>query len=370
MNEVIIASANDDNIESIRTWCHKNGLKLRVVDSIQKALKVIFDSAQARMVVLDIPKETQIMHDRLISFFNKTEIPCLILTQNYKLVTQFQKKGSNFYINYVLYNHGGDFDKENIEKTYNKSATTNKLEERLKKFKSKKVNNLLETAIAFLAFEPLTKSLLIKFYSGLTFRELFVGITNLEPSYGVFEYFFLFPIGALALKSKKVWGLGIFILLGIFHVLRVLVLDHAILPIESSGILALSMGLVIFGILIICYTVLPEARKDILNRSGSILREHERYSYSKRCSIRLKSGEMIERCQFMNLSIGGALVISPEPMYEGERVRIFFDESLSIDGDIKRLIEINGQVSLGVQFEFTSADEKKTLSRILEDINS
>lgn len=366
-NQIILVSENPDHIQTIKNWSDQKEAELIQVGNIHEGFKIIFEQ-KVKMIIIDVKKDLKISIDRLLTFFNKMELPCVILTQDYSLYVKFNNTPSNIYVRSVLYQGSDKLPVRVFEDYYNKANTSQKIQTRVKQVNSKQKSAAIIALAILMLIEPILKILYFKITTDFAWADIFSNIMAVRPLYSLFEFWFLFPIGGLALLGRNLWSFASFVILVIIYIFRHLFYESYTWPYASDSPHFSSIALVIFSILVIIYFLMPEGRKDLLNRSGSFLRKHPRHAFTQKCHIELESGENIQNCNFIDLSMGGGLLKTPTPLFVGDKIKIFVKEDFILYAFVVRHANFNNIISNGLEFEFTSLGNKQALKNLISTL--
>ena len=367
-NQIVLVSDNQAHLKTIKNWADQKQAQLLHVNNIHEGFKIIFEQ-KIRMVIIDVKNELQITFDRLMTFFNKMELPCVILTQDYSLYVKFNNLPSNIYIRSILYQGEDKLPVKVFEDYYNKANTGHKLQTRIKQANSKKKSPLIIALSLLMILEPILKLLYFKLTTDFAWADIFSNIIQV-PIYNQFEFWLLFPIGGFALLGRSLWTFFFFSILVGIYIVRHLAYESFTWPYASDTPHFSSIALIVFGIIVVIYFVLPEGRKDLLNRSGSFLRKHPRYRFTKHCHIELESGELVENCQFHDISMGGALLSTPTPLFVGDKIKINIKDDFPLFAHVVRHANFNNIVSNGLEFEFISLSNRQKMKQLISQIEA
>jgi len=192
----------------------------------------------------------------------------------------------------------------------------------------------------------------------------------------IFDFWFLFPLGGIALFQMKKWSLPIFITVQLYSIITHLAYEKYTWPYLSEKPLVYSIMLLIINILLIAYIMLPDLRRIFFDKRTRWWETSTRYFINIPCKMTLISSGESFACQLINISITGMFIESSINLSEKTPLFVKFeylDTNYSMNGQLIHIHSINFKRGLGIKFLYknTDSDSKgkiKALIRKLKQI--
>ncbi|ATH08012.1 hypothetical protein BIY24_08620 [Halobacteriovorax marinus] len=220
--------------------------------------------------------------------------------------------------------------------------------------------------------EPLLKLAYFKATTHFPIMSIIENITHLNAPRAVFEFWFLFPIGGLALLGVKKWSYPIFVSVQLYSIYRHLNYEPFTWPYATSTPQWPSLVLLACNIAIIIYFLLPEIRKPFFNKEDRWWEHRERYTIRIPCSYTLSSGNTLKDAEILNISHSGAFVTLPESENICQEKLIinitFLNDNICLGAKVISAHEFDSEKGFGIAFEYENIWEKLYMTKIMKMI--
>ncbi len=221
--------------------------------------------------------------------------------------------------------------------------------------------------------EPLIKILYFKADTGFPLLQIVENITHLNSARAIFEFWFLFPIGGLALLGVKKWSYPIFVGVQSYSIYSHINYESFAWPYVSQSPMWPSLAILSCNVAIIIYFLLPEIRKPFFDRDMRWWEHRERYSLRIPCSYSINSNNALKDAEILNISQSGAfLTIEHKLLEKNQTVTLnisFMDEHISLDARVVSLHTFDHQDGIGVNFEYENIWEKLQMKKVIKKIS-
>lgn len=365
---IILISDKKQHIYSLKDWAKHHQTPIEITDEIQKGFKILFEK-EIKMLIVDIPEDFPMRMERLLTFFNKMEVPCLILTQDYSFYLKYNNASQNKYVRAVLYQTSQELPFSVFDMYFKRAKTSYKIRERVKTVHKKEKPILISLLAKLMIIEPIIKTLALFIFSNLSFMDFLSSTPDFSNILSFFNFWFLFPLAGYCLLGNSMLSFLGFVGIITFSCIKYFFLKPFIYPVfpiysHIHFLLFLSLSLIA-----IVYFIMPEGKKDLLSRSGSFLRKYPRYPFEEECYIELENKETIEDCHFRDISMGGAMVKTPSPLFIGDTVHIQTKRNFPLMGRVVRHAQFGDSVFNGIEFEFISLTNRQRLKKLISELS-
>lgn len=221
-------------------------------------------------------------------------------------------------------------------------------------------------------FEPISKIIYFKIKTGFSFSIILYNILALDHFTGIFEFWFLFPIGGIALLLVKRWSFPIFVFVQIYSIYTHLSYQKYNWPYVSEKPHITSVLLLLFNLLFIIYVFLPDIRKLFFNPRLRWWEPKPRYTIKIPCIVTLPSDNSKKPGEIINISETGAFVNAPLDYKFDDIIHInftFYNLDYYLKARVANVHTINGVDGLGIQFKFNHIGERLYLRRLTKALN-
>lgn len=225
-------------------------------------------------------------------------------------------------------------------------------------------------AVAHL-IEPLIKISYFKVTTPFSFATIISNISQIHTPREIFEFWFLFPIGGLALLGVKKWSYPVFVGVQVYSIWSHLSYEQYTWPYVSEVPFASSLILLFMNVLVMIYFALPDVRKPFFDRSIRWWETRTRYDLSLPITFCLTSSSNLIDGEILNISQTGVF-IKHNGVYDVDttvRMNISYKEySITLDGVIKSHHATNGNRGIGVKFDFQNIWENLFIRKMVKAI--
>lgn len=226
-------------------------------------------------------------------------------------------------------------------------------------------------AVAHL-IEPLVKITYFKVTTPFSFATIISNISQIHTPREIFEFWFLFPIGGLALLGVKKWSYPVFVGVQTYSIWSHMTYEKYTWPYVSEVPFASSLVLLFLNAMVIIYFALPDVRKPFFDRSIRWWETRTRYNLSLPITFCLTSNPKLMDGEILNISQTG-IFLRHNGVYEPEtKVRMnisYKDFSITLDGVIKSHHTFDGHRGIGVKFDFQNIWENLFIRKMVKAIS-
>tara|TARA_R110002072_G_scaffold64203_9_gene159962 strand:+ start:2340 stop:3101 length:762 start_codon:yes stop_codon:yes gene_type:complete len=219
--------------------------------------------------------------------------------------------------------------------------------------------------------EPLIKILYFKMIVPFDFSTIVSNIWAISSPIEIFEFWFLFPIGGIALLGVKKWSYPVFVGVQIYNIYAHITYEKFTWPYVSEVPLMSSLILLVVNTAIIFYFTLPEVRKPFFNKNMRWWETRTRYNKIIPISVKLNNPNQFFDCQILNISTTGVFIDLRESISNGSVIElnlVYKDQDITIKGIKVSEHAVNNIRGIGVQFEYQNIYEKYIMRKIVRMI--
>jgi hypothetical protein len=216
--------------------------------------------------------------------------------------------------------------------------------------------------------EPFSKVFYLKVASDFTFVEVIQNILAIEDPMKIFEFWFLFPIGGIALLSVRKWSLPVFFSVQFYSIYSHLLYEKFTWPYVSETPLYSSMFLLLFNIGIMIYFLLPEVRRPFFDHKLRWWEPKLRFNIDIPCALFLKETLDSKQCRIVNISQTGAFICTEWNLNTDQLITLRFQYMnlyFSLDGRVVNVHSLSGATGFGVKFDYKSIWQNFRMQRLL-----
>lgn len=216
--------------------------------------------------------------------------------------------------------------------------------------------------------EPLSKILFLKFSTGFSFDVVMDNVLSISGIRNIFEFWFLFPVGGVALLSVKNWSYPVFVAVQIYSIFTHLTYEEYSWPYVQETPMASSLGLVAFNVAMIMYLLIPKTRQPFLDSRIRWWESKQRFAVKIKCFAEGIYTDLKERSEILNISLTGAFVKGMKNVNINDEVILkfdYFDLAFSVNAIVKSYHQYEGEVGWGVEFRFTNWRERLKFNKLM-----
>lgn len=232
---------------------------------------------------------------------------------------------------------------------------------------------LLFTVLAIAHFlEPLIKIFYFKVTTSFSFSTIIENIAQIEAPRDIFDFWFLFPLGGLALISVKKWSYPIFVGVQAYSIFAHLTYEKYTWPYVSEVPFVSSLGLLFMNALIICYFALPDVRRPFFDQSVRWWETRKRYGLRIPMSFSLIENNRSYNCDILNISQSGVFLSNHQDIKIGSEIKmniLYKDFAISVTGKVKSHHCFEKEPGIGVKFIFTNIWENLYMRKVIRQIS-
>jgi hypothetical protein len=217
-------------------------------------------------------------------------------------------------------------------------------------------------------FEPLFKVLWMKIDTQFSWALVINNLMQMEGIKNWFEFWFLFPLGAVALLSVRSWSYFVFMGVQLYSIYSIAFYEKFTWPYVAERPFLFTWLLVIFNAAIVLYFALPNIRRPFFDRRLRWWQARQRYGAEIACEVDIMGPLGSITTKILNISQSGAFLELKEGMVIGRPIKLTFhwyNETFSLNGMIVNRHVYNGIEGLGVAFHFATLKEQWHMRRFI-----
>jgi len=345
--------------------------KLSTCESLKQGInKALSEKWDLILINFTSDNLEQIDFRRAITLFDGNHIPVILLYEHEapsEGAVTFTKKRSSF----------TEFKKSNenellaktIGKTLKENGSISVLKEKIIRSSTTEKPLIVKILAGLLLFEPLIKIIFFWIITEFPFSTIFQNILKIESLGEVFEFWFLYPLGGIALMTKWSWSFLLFIFIQLIIVFQNLTYNPYTWPYVASSPHFSSVLLLIINILIVMYFFSRKGRKHFINKQGFHLREAERFFLNYPCEVQYEEWTATLQTNIQNISASGAFITCDKKIFLDDEIEIKMvqDEKTY---HLKALVVNRRANGYGLKFVFQDLSDKKLIQKLVGKLSS
>lgn len=220
--------------------------------------------------------------------------------------------------------------------------------------------------------EPIIKVLYFKATTPFSFSTIVTNISQIHNYREVFEFWFLFPLGGLALLGVKRWSYPVFVGVQIYSIYSHMTYEKYTWPYVSEVPFASSLVLLFINGLIIIYFAFPDVRRPFFDKTIRWWETRTRYSMRLPLTFTYNNPDKLIDAEVLNISQSGAFINYKGVVDTGDLIKIHFnykDMNITIDGEVRSNHAFDGERGIGVKFKFTNIWENLYMRKMVRQIS-
>jgi hypothetical protein len=220
--------------------------------------------------------------------------------------------------------------------------------------------------------EPLSKILFFRINTHFPIDVILSNVLQISGLREIFEFWFLFPIGGLALLGVKKWSYPVFVGVQAYSLLTHLTYKAYTWPYVDQVPQWPSLVLLMCNIGIIIYFALPDVRRPFFDSSIRWWEPKERISLKLPCTLNLNIENKLIDAEILNISHSGAFIKYDERIENLQSITVNIcinDMALSLKSVIISKHSFKGQQGLGVKFVYTNIWENLYMRKMIKAIS-
>lgn len=220
--------------------------------------------------------------------------------------------------------------------------------------------------------EPLIKISYFKMTTPFTFTTIISNISQIHTAREIFEFWFLFPLGGLALLGVKKWSYPVFVGVQVYSIYSHLTYEQYTWPYVSEVPFVSSLALLFVNALIIIYFAFPAVRRPFFDRSIRWWETRTRYHTRLPLTFSLNNPTQLIDAEILNISQTGVFINYKGVLENGTILLMnisYKDMNITVAGEVKAQHAFNGERGLGVRFSFNNIWENLYVRKIVKEIS-
>jgi hypothetical protein len=207
--------------------------------------------------------------------------------------------------------------------------------------------------------EPLLKIFYFKAKTHFALLTILNNVTTVSPDNikGLIDFWFIFPLGGIALITVKKWSYPLFISVQIYSVLNHLMYQKFAWPYFAETPFYSSFVILVLNTLLIIYVSLPEVRQLFFNQNMRWWETRIRYALKIPINLWHTNPDKLEQACLTNISDTGAFLLHNKEIEIGEYINLnisFLDQHVTVRGLVVRSQFQDGNKGVGVRFIHTT----------------
>lgn len=219
--------------------------------------------------------------------------------------------------------------------------------------------------------EPLIKLFYFKVTTPFEVSTILTNISKIGPV-ETFEFWFLFPIGGLALLGVKKWSYPVFVSVQAYSIYTHIFYEQFTWPYVSKVPFYSSIVLLAINLVIIAYFFLPSVRKPFFDKSMRWWEHRKRYNFKLPCTVSILNPDDLHDCDVLNISLSGAFINYNGVVEVGQRFTInlsYLENHISVESEVVSAHSFTGERGVGVKFNFKNIYENLQMRKIIKEVN-
>lgn len=219
--------------------------------------------------------------------------------------------------------------------------------------------------------EPLIKILYFKATTPFPVGQIFDNIMHISTPKEVVEFWFLFPIGGIALLGVKRWSYPVFVGVQVYSIWSHMTYQKFTWPYVSEVPFFSSLILLMVNICIIIYFALPDVRRPFFDRKLRWWETPSRIVMRIPCTISVENPEHLHDCEILNISRSGAFINYKGVIEDGAILHlklIWGDTALELNAIKVSNHSFDREHGIGVHFKFANIWEDLATRKLVKEL--
>jgi hypothetical protein len=219
--------------------------------------------------------------------------------------------------------------------------------------------------------EPIIKISYFKFTTPFSFSTIISNISQIHTPREIFEFWFLFPLGGLALLGVKRWSYPVFVGVQFYSIYSHMTYEKYTWPYVSEVPFVSSLALLFVNALIVIYFAFPDVRRPFFDRSVRWWETRTRYDMRLPVTFSINNPGQLIDSEILNISQSGIFMGHKGVTEVGTIVLMninYKDMSITLAGEVKSQHSFNNERGLGIRFSFTNIWENLYMRKIVRQI--
>ncbi|HAZ14340.1 MAG TPA: hypothetical protein DCY86_16245 [Bdellovibrionales bacterium] len=224
---------------------------------------------------------------------------------------------------------------------------------------------------------PFFNLLVFKLKTDMDWAVVLDNVQNIQGLKNVLDFWFIFPLAGLALLSVKAWAYPIFVGVQIYSLYNHLSYEKFTWPYVSERPFVGPLILMAVNLAIIIYFALPHVRRPFFDRRMRWWEARPRFGSEIPCFVSLLMPALdnsgVLKTKILNISESGAFMEMRPGISINCDMRANFEgfgSKFSLTARVINHHVVNGVEGIGVQFIFTSGDERRALRKFIKKLSA
>ncbi len=220
--------------------------------------------------------------------------------------------------------------------------------------------------------EPVIKLLYFKATTPFSFTTIVSNISQIHTPREIFEFWFLFPLGGLALLGVKKWSYPVFVGVQIYSIYSHMTYEKYTWPYVSEVPFVSSLVLLFVNALIIIYFALPDVRRPFFDRNMRWWETRTRYNLRIPMTFTHSNPEHLFDCDILNISQSGVFINHKGAIEVGSVIHMninYKEYNITLQGTVMSQHAFEGERGIGVKFRFQNIWENLYMRKIVKNIS-
>ncbi|MEC7275882.1 MAG: PilZ domain-containing protein [Bdellovibrionota bacterium] len=232
---------------------------------------------------------------------------------------------------------------------------------------------LIFILIAFIhIIEPLVKVLYFKATTPFSLSTIVSNISQIHTAREFFEFWFLFPIGGLALLGVKRWSYPVFVGVQIYSIYSHMTYEKYTWPYVSEVPFVSSLILLFVNALIIVYFAFPDVRRPFFDKTMRWWETRTRYHLRIPMTFTSNNPNKLQDCEILNISQSGIFMNYKGAIDLESEIKMnisYKDYNITLLGTVKSQHAFEGERGLGIRFKFQNIWENLYMRKIVKQVS-
>jgi hypothetical protein len=219
--------------------------------------------------------------------------------------------------------------------------------------------------------EPVVKLIYFKAITPFSFSTIISNITAMKGPLQLFEFWFLFPLGGLALLGVKKWSYPLFVGVQVYSLYSHITYEQFAAPYFSEIPFFSSLFLLVLNILIVIYFSMPDVRKPFFDKKLRWWETSTRHDIRIPMTVSIINPDILHDCEIINISRSGIFANFRGVIDNGHVITMnitWKDYHITLKGTKVSNHTVEGERGIGVHFKFDNIWEDLYMRKMVREV--
>lgn len=323
------------------------------------------------LLILDmvLPDSDGLKLSKAIEIIAESSIPTIFISadeNNFKKINQSDFKAPITFLKKPL-------NKEELLETMNNYLVFHKVDDRAGR---KKIHFTRPKPIKWIGtiqlLEPLIKILTLKLSTTFDFMTIFNNVTTSDSYKALFDFWFLFPLGGLALLSVRKFSYFFFLGVQIYSIINYFMYEPYSWPYLQKDPHLFSTIILLLNIGVIIYFLLPESRRPFFDPKVRGWEKGPRFKFNLPCRVFIGKKPKADEAELVDISNSGACICFGSDQNIGENIKVelsFYHLNFALNAKIVVHHEELRKNCYGISFNMIQYGDRKNLKKLIHALH-